>query len=131
METLKESCRSKFRQMFEGLRTETQAMTFILVTDDFTLRILSSFMKMMELVNYGITAIEKLSLVRKKFHKIDAIYLLTESEDSLNRLLKDYPNEEDAQYSAVHIFFTARVSNLTMDRIAQNETLLRRVRTFK
>jgi syntaxin-binding protein 1 len=32
-------------------------MTFILVTDDFTLRILSSFMKMMELVNYGITAI--------------------------------------------------------------------------
>jgi len=77
-------------------------------------------MKMMELVNFGITAIEKLSLKRKKFHKIDAIYLLTENEDSLKRFLEDYPSEEEAQYNSVHVFFTTRISSITMDRIAQN-----------
>jgi hypothetical protein len=49
----------------------------------------------------------------------------------LNRLLNDYPSVEDAQYGAVHIFFTTRISTITMDRIATNETLLSRIKTFK
>jgi hypothetical protein len=45
-------------------------MTFILIVDEKALRILSDTIKMMELINYGITSIEKLELKRKKFKKI-------------------------------------------------------------
>lgn len=88
-------------------------------------------MKMMEMVNYGISAIEKISLKRKKFHKMDAIYLLSEAAGSLPLLLADYPDEEKAQYNLVHIFFTSKISAAAMDAIAANTVLLRRIKTFK
>lgn len=40
---------------------------------------------MMELINYGITAVEKLQLKRKKFKKIEAVYLI--HPDSYKTLL--------------------------------------------
>ena len=86
---------------------------------------------MMEMVNYGISDIGMLTLKRKRFHKTDAIYLLSETESTVNLLLGDYQDEETAQYNLVHIFFTSKVSAGTMDKIAGNQVLLRRIKSFK
>jgi hypothetical protein len=58
------------------------------VVDECALKVISSTIKMMELVNYGINSVERLHLQRKKFKNIEAVYLI--HPESYGLLLEDY-----------------------------------------
>jgi syntaxin-binding protein 1 len=62
---------------FDSVRVVSNTVNFILIVDNYGLKVLSSTIKMMELINYGITIVEKLELTRKRYSKIEAVYLIS------------------------------------------------------
>jgi hypothetical protein len=70
----------------------------------------------------GITAIENLTLVRKPF-KMEAIYFITPTYETVNLLVKDYADINNPQYSAAHIFFNNNISDQLMRNIKSSTYL--------
>jgi syntaxin-binding protein 1 len=79
-------------------------MSYLLVVDDNTVKIISAYMKMAEytiyqykfrLMELGISAIEKLEIGRKPFPKMHAIYFLTPIETSVKFLLEDFADKKN------------------------------------
>lgn len=70
----------------------------------------------MELVNYGINSIERLELKRKKFSKIEAVYLI--HPDSYGLLMDDYKDEP--QYGLIHILTLTKIPIHIMDELSKN-----------
>jgi hypothetical protein len=62
---------------FDSVRIVSNTLNFILVVDDLGLKVLSNTIKMMELINFGIIIVEKLELKRKRYTKIEAVYLIS------------------------------------------------------
>ena len=50
-------------------------------------------MKLKDLIDMGVSTIEKLELQRKPYPKHDAFYFLTPSDDSVNRLISDFKEQ--------------------------------------
>ena len=70
---------------FDSVRVVSNTVNFILIVDHYGLKVLSNTIKMMELINYGITIVERLELSRKKYSKIEAVYLI--SPKSIDKML--------------------------------------------
>lgn len=52
-------------------------------------------MKTSELIEKGISAFERLDLKRKKFPQMHAIYLISPSPDSIQKLLDDFKSPKE------------------------------------
>lgn len=130
--SLKATCKAKIKSVFFELRQNNPNIPYyLLVLDEVSLRIVSSSLKMMELMETSITAIEKLELKRKRFPETNAIYLLTPTTKSIDLLIEDFQISSSPQYAKVHVFFTNRVPKDLMKKIAENQDLLNRIKTFK
>lgn len=70
MNSLRDQCKQRLKIAFDSIRAISGSLTFILVVDECALKVISSTIKMMELVNYGINSVERLNLKRKKFKNI-------------------------------------------------------------
>lgn len=130
---LKDSLKNRLLvDMIGEVRDKLPPEEFVcIVVDRHTSKILSSCCRMYDIMEAGVLVLENLSLVREKldFH---AIYFLENSNASVKRLLKDFPDKNRVpQYKAVHLFFTGRVSQSQMEKIQGRRKLLRRVKTFK
>lgn len=90
---------------------------------------LSNTIKMMELINYGITIVEKLELKRKRYSKIEAVYLI--HPRSIDKLIQDYPEDGKPQYKSVHILTLSKISAPLMNKLSQASNLIRRIKTLK
>ena len=77
---------------------------------------------------------------RKKFPKTDAIYFISPTKRSVQRLVDDFEtkdkkgvNEElihKPQYGAVHLFFTSKVPESLVSMMASSKSLAPRIRSF-
>jgi hypothetical protein len=77
MTSLRDDCKERLKVAFDSVRATSNTVTFILVVDKQALKVLSNTIKMMELINYGITIVEKLELKRKRISNIEAVYLIS------------------------------------------------------
>lgn len=127
--SIKTQCKSKLTSLFYSLRS--QSSCFLLITDEKCLKIISSCLKMVELMETGVTAVEKLELKRKPFPGMHAIYFISPELKSLDLLLSDFSNNEKPQYGSVHLFSIRRISQQFMSSISSNKSLLNRIKTFK
>lgn len=120
------------KDMITGLKlNHPNVPNFILVLDPTTTRIVSSCIKMMDLLEEGVVAIERLELSRKQFPKMHAIYFLSPVEESINSLLKDFSNPKDPQYGNIHLFFTNHVEDTLVSKLSGQKPVIERVLTFK
>lgn len=92
--SLRENVRNRIlMDMLRGLKTSfSNVPNFLMVCDQMTTRIISSSIKMIDLLEEGVVAIEKLELTRKPFPKMHAIYFITPTKDSVEKLCKDFEN---------------------------------------
>lgn len=106
-------------------------MIFILVLDDYTAKMINTFLSMTDLLNAGIFTVEKLEKVRERFPMYHGIYFISPCEESLSILCKNFEDPLKPQYGRAHLFFTQRITNRTLDKLCINETFIKRVLTLK
>ena len=123
--SFKSYCKTKLKGIFYSLRSSSNiASSFLLVLDEKCVRLISSYFKMIELMEMGVTALEKLELKRKSFPKMQAIYLLTPTEHSIDLLLQDFPKKKNGQYGAIHLFFSSKLPEELLQKLAVNQELM-------
>ena len=83
----------------------------ILIVDRITMRIISSVCKMHEIAYEGILLVEDIQKSRERFPFRDAIYLLSPSEESVDRLIQDFQDPSKPAYRDIHVFFTEGIVN--------------------
>jgi syntaxin-binding protein 1 len=62
----------------------------ILVMDASALKVFSSCCKMFDMYNVGLYHIERLEVARKKYPHTNAIYLISPTLQSIERMIKDF-----------------------------------------
>lgn len=103
---------------------------FILVVDAESVKVLSSVCKMFDLISYKISTLEQLTLERKWFPNVDAIYFITPAKASVERLIEDFKDAEHPQYNFAHVCFTSSLPEELMEMISASPGLIPRIRTF-
>lgn len=102
----------------------------LLVVDTATVKIISSCLKMSDILGSGLIAIEKLELVRAKFPNYQALYFISPTKESINLVVKDFIEESFPQYNKLHLFFSSKCPKENLEELV-TPSLVRRLLTCK
>ena len=83
-----------------------------------------------ELYRKHVYQVEYLSKGRKRYPMTDAVYFIHPTEDSVKRVMADFPVDDQLdfdQYGNVHIVFTGPCSDDLMERFCEAPKLAERV----
>ena len=116
--------------MIGDVKKQAGSAFLIIIVDDYTAMILSSFLTMSEVLNQGIFSIERLCTKRQKFPKYHALYFVSPTIESCEIVAKDFEDDSTPQYSRVHLFFSHRIMEITLEKLV-TQNLIKRVKTCK
>jgi len=83
--------------MIDSVRARDRefAKYMIFVVEKLTAKIFSELCSMYELIQQNVYQLEKLELDRKPYQRNAAIYFVSEKTNSINRILKDFEDENN------------------------------------
>jgi syntaxin-binding protein 1 len=120
--------------MVEQARRHAHSKDYmIMVLDQAALRVFSSCCKFFDVYKANLYHIERLEVKRKRFPHTDALYFISPTKESVEHLLADFSEDgakKPAQYGAVHLCFTSRLSEELIRMIALSKHLAPRVLSF-
>ena len=107
-----------------------ESLFTLLIVDKFSSEILSSLLKVSDLLNKGILSIELINNKRNKFPNYNAIYFLSPSNESCNLLVNDFNDLDNPSYNKIFLFFTHKLpedllEKITTEGIIQHTVLIK------
>ena len=99
----------------------------ILVVDNYSAKVLSSYLTMSDLLNRGIFTVELITNKRKKFPNYGVIYFISPTIKSINCLIEDFSNEKSPTYKIIYLYFTHRLPEELMEKLVTKEFIKRTV----
>ena len=109
----------------------------ILILDERSSHLISTYFSMTDIISQGIFSIELLSKVRKPFETYDAIYIISNTNESMNLLIKDFDYNLNGKqhfnfYKNCHLFIIdPYTKNKNMFSTLLNPYFIPRIKTFK
>ena len=102
----------------------------ILVVDNYSAKVLSSYLTMSDLLNRGIFTVELINNKRNRFPNYGVIYFISPTLKSINCLIEDFSNLKRPTYNRAYLFFTHRLPEELMDKLV-TEGVIQRTVLFK
>ena len=109
----------------------------ILILDEKSSHLISNYFTMTDLISKGLFSIDLLSKLRKPFESYEAIYIISNTPQSINLLVKDFDyNENDMShfslYKNCHVYLIDPITkNPQIFNYMLNQYFLRKIKTFK
>ena len=109
----------------------------VLILDEKSSHLISNYFTMADLISKGIFSIELLRKMRKPFETYHAIYIISNTPESIDLLVKDFDyNSEDKThfsfYKNCHVYLIDPLTkNKNILNSMMNEYFLRKIKTFK
>lgn len=107
-----------------------QEAILLLVVDSNTVKIISSCLKMTDILGVGVISIEKLELARAKLPNFQAIYFVSPIKESVDHIIKDFSNDSSPQYSKLHVFFSSACPQELLEELV-TPSIVKRMLTCK
>ena len=115
----------------------------VLVVDSHTSRVLSSALRMFEIMEAGVLVLENLMRVREKLPDMPAIYFIDPTIECITRLIADFPaggvagaaaasappKTPKCQYLNAHLFFTTHVPQAGMN-LLKGSPIMKKIKSF-
>eukprot|EP01071_Lankesteria_metandrocarpae_P014349 Lankesteria_metandrocarpae@DN835_c0_g1_i1.p1 len=133
MSSLKDIGRRRIvHEMVRGVMNSCNEKCVAMVVDERTLRIMSSCVKVYDILEEGISVVELLEKRRQPLPELDAIYFISSNTRSIELLCNDFKNDKKPQYRDIHIFLSGPITqdSVIMDTLVKSTSLLPRIRTF-
>lgn len=116
------------RDILGSVQDSTGGGWRVLIVDDFTTRVLSSTLKMSDIMDCNVSVVEDIKKEREPLTQA-AIYFITPTASSVARLCADF--EDKPLYPSAHIFFSSKLSSDALQRIKSTPALIKVVKTLK
>eukprot|EP00164_Ancoracysta_twista_P001220 GFYU01001599.1.p1 GENE.GFYU01001599.1~~GFYU01001599.1.p1 ORF type:complete len:657 (-),score=150.51 GFYU01001599.1:79-2049(-) len=118
--------------MVRGVKQATKDGSWLVMcVDPLSLRILSAACRNYDIMEEGVTLVEKITVPRQPLPHLTAVYFLTPTPESVSALINDYKDKKRTQYGPCHVFFTSALPSVLMSRIKETPNLLSHIRGFK
>eukprot|EP00475_Leptophrys_vorax_P027310 TRINITY_DN3892_c0_g1_i1.p1 TRINITY_DN3892_c0_g1~~TRINITY_DN3892_c0_g1_i1.p1 ORF type:complete len:678 (+),score=65.01 TRINITY_DN3892_c0_g1_i1:64-2097(+) len=102
----------------------------VLITDAFTLRVISASCKMPQVTEEGISLIEDINKRRQPLPAMEAVYFIQPTTESIGKFVKDMGAEKPL-YKRAHVFFSRPVSRENLQLIKDNQRVRARIAGLK
>ena len=102
----------------------------VLIVDNLGMRIISACCKMNEIAAEGVTIVEALDKRREPLPLMEAIYLITPSQESIGLLQQDFLSARFSLYKAAHVFFTEHCPDKLFSELCKS-SCAKMIRTLK
>uniref|UniRef100_A0A183C5W6 Syntaxin-binding protein 1 n=1 Tax=Globodera pallida TaxID=36090 RepID=A0A183C5W6_GLOPA len=100
----------------------------VLIVDRLAMRMLSACCKMHDVMDQGITIVEDLNKRREPLPALDAVYLISPTKESVDKLIRDFSGQN--LYKCAHVFFTEACPDQLFSTLSRNP-VSRFIRTLK
>ncbi|CAG8587751.1 3584_t:CDS:10 [Dentiscutata erythropus] len=77
----------------------------VVVVDDHSLKVIESTCKTFDILEEKVTLVENLQQTRQPNPSFDAVYIITPSHNSVEKVIEDFTRQKPPLYAGAHIFF--------------------------
>lgn len=101
---------------------------YVTVVDGNALKVLSSHLKMSDLLEYNVSVVDSLEKRRKEAKNV--VYIISPLIASMDRVLEDFQGPKPL-YENVRLYFTSKASDKVLQRLKSCHPLVRRLVALK